>query len=157
MPYLPPDISGSIAHVTAEITIDAPIETVWNIIVDFESYTNWNPFVRSQLITDEQWNPLEPQPKPTEGAFLLMLCKIPPPPDGSLVPVDKSLTTSKEMLNFVEEENHRIGWTQKLYPNWAMKEQRWQELTEVVVDGKTQTKYYTVQVRFSKCCSAFLR
>ncbi len=29
-----------------EIEIDAPAETVWRILMDFENYPNWNPFIR---------------------------------------------------------------------------------------------------------------
>lgn len=30
-----------------EIHIDAPVETVWNILTDFSTYPEWNPFIRS--------------------------------------------------------------------------------------------------------------
>lgn len=29
------------------IVIDKDVSTVWNVLTDFESYPNWNPFVRS--------------------------------------------------------------------------------------------------------------
>lgn len=31
--------------INTEITINATTETVWNILMDFENYKNWNPFV----------------------------------------------------------------------------------------------------------------
>lgn len=30
-----------------EITINAPVQTVWEILTDFEKYPGWNPFIRS--------------------------------------------------------------------------------------------------------------
>lgn len=30
-----------------DIQINAPVETVWNILIDFEKYPDWNPFVKS--------------------------------------------------------------------------------------------------------------
>ena len=33
-------------QITTEITIDAPIEEVWAILLDFAAYEEWNPFIR---------------------------------------------------------------------------------------------------------------
>ncbi len=30
-----------------DIIINAPIDPVWNILVDFDSYPEWNPFIKS--------------------------------------------------------------------------------------------------------------
>lgn len=144
MPYFPPKISESITYIPGEVIIDAPIDVIWKVLLDFESYTEWNPFVRSQLVTDEKYNPLSPQPKPTEGAHLLMLTQI-PPPKGTLVPVDKDLARTGGVITFVDEEKRRVGWKQTQYPDWLLRTNRWQELTEVEVDGKNMVKYWTVE------------
>jgi hypothetical protein len=34
------------AGLYTEIEIDAPAETVWRILMDFENYPSWNPFIR---------------------------------------------------------------------------------------------------------------
>ncbi len=34
-------------HLATEIIINAPIETVWDELMDFKSYPEWNPFVIS--------------------------------------------------------------------------------------------------------------
>ena len=34
-------------HLETEIVINAPIETVWNVLIDFNAYPNWNPFITS--------------------------------------------------------------------------------------------------------------
>ena len=32
--------------IKAEIDIDAPANEVWNVLLDFEAYPQWNPFIR---------------------------------------------------------------------------------------------------------------
>lgn len=32
-------------HLRTEITIDAPVENVWRVLTNYESYPAWNPFV----------------------------------------------------------------------------------------------------------------
>lgn len=34
------------AHPSAEVDIDAPIQTVWEVMTDTERYGEWNPFIR---------------------------------------------------------------------------------------------------------------
>ncbi len=34
-------------HLQTEITINATPEHIWNVLMDFEHYPEWNPFVRS--------------------------------------------------------------------------------------------------------------
>lgn len=33
--------------ISADIVIQAPVETVWKILTDFEKYPSWNPFIKS--------------------------------------------------------------------------------------------------------------
>ena len=42
---LPPAPTG-VFTAQASITIDAPIDHVWDILLDFSHYADWNPFVR---------------------------------------------------------------------------------------------------------------
>lgn len=40
----------------AEVIIDAPVSSVWEVLVDFESYPRWNPFtleVKTSLVVGE--------------------------------------------------------------------------------------------------------
>jgi len=102
MQYFTPDIVNSTTHVTAESTVDAPISIVWKTLLDFESYEKWNPFVRSQLVTDSKYIPLSVQPEPAEGQFLLMKVQIPAPADGTMVPVSNGLTRSDHVRGWGE-------------------------------------------------------
>lgn len=40
------------------IEIAAPVQRVWSLLVDFESYSQWNPFIRSIEGTPEVGQPL---------------------------------------------------------------------------------------------------
>ena len=42
-----------------EIEINAPAEQVWQILTDFDSFPDWNPFVRRAAGTIEPGQPLE--------------------------------------------------------------------------------------------------
>ena len=33
-------------QIKSEIIINAPIELIWNTLLDFKSYPNWNPFIK---------------------------------------------------------------------------------------------------------------
>ncbi|KAF8512948.1 hypothetical protein BU17DRAFT_53764 [Hysterangium stoloniferum] len=136
-----PTKSGSVTHVKAEIIADAPIEVVWNTLMDFSSYGQWNPFVRSQSITDASYKPLSEQPVPSEGDHLLLKVRIPP---KGLDDVDTGLSQSKEIITYVDKINHGIGWKQDNLPNWLLNTHRWQDLEEIDLDGKKHTKYTTL-------------
>lgn len=34
-------------HIKTEIRIDVPPERVWKVLLDFDNYPNWNPFIKS--------------------------------------------------------------------------------------------------------------
>lgn len=42
---LPPPTPG-VFTAQSSILIAGPIETVWNVLLDFPAYPDWNPFVR---------------------------------------------------------------------------------------------------------------
>lgn len=35
------------AEITTAIDIDAPVATVWRVLMEFDAYPEWNPFIRS--------------------------------------------------------------------------------------------------------------
>ncbi|KAF8508079.1 hypothetical protein JB92DRAFT_2733616 [Gautieria morchelliformis] len=143
MSRLPPDITRAVTHVKVQVTIDAPLEAVWNAILDFPAYPAWNPFVRSQAITDSNFRPLLAHPKPSEGAHIIMHVRIPP---KGLDDNDKGLRSAKDVITFIDEKNRRVVWEAAGFPKWLFRAERWQEVTGVQVDGRTVTKYMTVEV-----------
>ncbi|KAF8579583.1 hypothetical protein K439DRAFT_1637810 [Ramaria rubella] len=144
MTHGPPDISRAVAHVKVETIIDSPSDVVWNIILDFPAYSKWNSFVRSQVITDSSFKPFLEPPKPSEGAYLLMHVRV--PPRGVSDNDKKGLTSTKEIITYVDEESRRISWKQCGIPSWLLRADRWQEVTEEQIDGSVLTKYMTVEV-----------
>lgn len=34
-----------------EIMIDAPAQTIWNVLMTFDAYTDWNPFIQQASVT----------------------------------------------------------------------------------------------------------
>ena len=143
MSRLPPDTTRAVLSVKIERTVDAPPEVVWNAILDFPSYPAWNSFVRNMAITDSMFRPLLAHPKPTEGAHILMHVRMPP---RGLDDDDKGLRSTKDVITYIDDARHRVVWEQVSYPKWLLRAERWQEVTREQVDGKTVTKYMTVEV-----------
>lgn len=46
---LPPLANDTVFAVGTNITIDAPIDAVWDVLLDWDNYADWNPFVRYVL------------------------------------------------------------------------------------------------------------
>ena len=57
MSSLPPLSSNGVFSVSASCTVDAPLEKVWSILLDFPSYKKWQEFkayfllARSELVS----------------------------------------------------------------------------------------------------------
>ncbi|MDQ2049716.1 SRPBCC domain-containing protein [Natronolimnohabitans sp. A-GB9] len=71
--------------------IDAPPDVVWEVLLEFESYPEWNPFVRAV------------EGEPSEGEQLQVRID---PPGG------RSMTFSPEVV--AVEENRRLVWLGRL-------------------------------------------
>ncbi|CAA7259150.1 unnamed protein product [Cyclocybe aegerita] len=127
---LPPATTG-IFTVQASVIINAPIEKVWNTLLDFPSYAQWNPFVRSQVVTSAIWVPLEDQ-TPHENQRLIIQAQIPPLP----MPVDANthanplhMQTSFENITTLDRVQHRAAWRQIFLPKPVLDAERWQALS----------------------------
>ncbi|KAI0759025.1 hypothetical protein C8Q74DRAFT_1301632 [Fomes fomentarius] len=131
----PPSYSGVFAmQVTTEI--DAPLDKVWDILADFTKYPEWNPFVRSQVITDKDKKPLaganSPEDQtPAKGKYLLMHVHIPPTMDDSA-----RTTEAFEQIVFFDDAVHRLAW-KSLLPQWFVRAERWQALS-TTAEGRTR-------------------
>jgi hypothetical protein len=78
-------------NIQTDIIINADISTVWNVLLDFERYPGWNPFIKS--IKGEQ----------KVGKNLTVSIK---PPDGN------GMTFKPEIL--IVEPNKEFRWKGKL-------------------------------------------
>ncbi|KII90105.1 hypothetical protein PLICRDRAFT_40307 [Plicaturopsis crispa FD-325 SS-3] len=138
MSGLPPRATDGVFAVQATALIDAPREKVWSVLLDFPSYTEWNPFVREQMIVDKSKKRLDDQ-TPAEGKYLhITRVHIPPTMDHVRFP-----SSAFEMITTVDHENYRVAWINLAAPKWILNAERWQSLT-VTDDGKT--KYETIEV-----------
>lgn len=57
----------AIHHLYTEIEIEASAERVWAVLVDFASYSQWNPFVRSAVGVPQQGARLQIVIQPSGG------------------------------------------------------------------------------------------
>ncbi|GBE86973.1 hypothetical protein SCP_1002180 [Sparassis crispa] len=136
---LPPPPFSPIITLGASSIIDAPIEKVWDVLVDFPSYGEWNDMVHAQTIVDEHKKPLDSQIL-QEGRHLLMEVHIPPTSDRSHKPTSHAF----ELITNVDHAAHRVCWV-STYPRWFIEAVRWQTLSPV--DGEEgKTKYESREV-----------
>ncbi|OSX58079.1 hypothetical protein POSPLADRAFT_1061182 [Postia placenta MAD-698-R-SB12] len=120
--------------ISASSVIDAPIDKVWQILVDFTSYAEWNTSVHKQIIVDSSSKEPLPDQTPHEGSYLLMEVHIPPTSDRSHTPTSRPL----ELITAVDPAAHRVAW-KNLMPSWLLRAERWQALS-VVEDGRHCTR-----------------
>lgn len=126
---------------SAKSTIKAPIETVWGVFTDFENYSKWNSFVRSQILTDASYKPLVEQ-KPASGRYLLMEVCIPPSSDP-----EASKSRAKCIIVVMDHEHHRAEWKAVGFPSFLLSAHRTQTLKEVEQEnGEKVTVYETSEV-----------
>ena len=57
----------AIHHLYTEIEIEASAERVWAVLVDFASYSQWNPFIRSAVSVPQQGARLQIVIQPSGG------------------------------------------------------------------------------------------
>ncbi|KAJ7601006.1 hypothetical protein C8J56DRAFT_23715 [Mycena floridula] len=123
----------------ASIIIDAPVEKVWDILLDFPSYEKWNAFVRAQTIIDPQTGAaLASQTLTGPGQKMRLNTHLPPTlGEGSFFQKNTTHVLSIAM----DPINHRAAWITTT-PKFLLYAERWQTLT-VLEDGKV--KYDTIE------------
>ncbi|KAJ6478609.1 hypothetical protein C8R47DRAFT_638870 [Mycena vitilis] len=137
---VPPLSSSGVFTVADSILIDAPREKVWQILLDFGSYKEWNAFVRNQTVVSEYGHPLADQ-TPVAGQEMFIDPVHLPPTMGK--PSFMQWHSASVKITAIDHENYRAAWvTGGLMPKWALFAERWQMLT--VEDGKT--KYESIEV-----------
>ncbi|KAF9468285.1 hypothetical protein BDZ94DRAFT_1232347 [Collybia nuda] len=137
---VPPLTTEGVFSVSTSILIDAPIETVWSILLDFESYNEWNPF--RHVIID----PITKKPLPSqtlqEGQLVLAEPVHIPPTMGEVGIMQKGSAYVKCFV--LDTVNYRMAWTSGgSVPGFLLHPERWDFLT-VTSEGKT--KYESVEV-----------
>ncbi|EIN05451.1 hypothetical protein PUNSTDRAFT_115895 [Punctularia strigosozonata HHB-11173 SS5] len=139
-----PDLGTGVFEVSTRILIDAPLETVWNTILDFPRYPDWNPFSRSQVVCDDLFVPLANQTA-FEGARIIINVQIPPltPPVNRSTPSNLLHTQiSFENITHLQPDLHRVAWKQIDIPDIAVNATRWQAVSTV----GNQTLYESAEV-----------
>jgi len=121
--------------------IDAPRQKVWDVLLDFESYGEWNPFVRAQRLVDASGAPPASK-EPAEGLYIdIGRVHIPPTFEE---PGLMGKSTVYVQITVVDKEHYRVAWeTAGWVPAWLLHSERWQTLEELP-DGRT--KYESLEV-----------
>lgn len=130
--------------------INAPIEDVWDAILDFESYPDWNPFARSMVLIDSVWtkNPLEDQ-TPQVGSHIQITAAIPPlelPVDANSTANPFQTQQSLEVVTHIDHDNHRAAWKQVMLPSLLMIAERWTAVSVVDTPDGPRTLYESREV-----------
>ncbi|KIP02190.1 hypothetical protein PHLGIDRAFT_20508 [Phlebiopsis gigantea 11061_1 CR5-6] len=134
---LPPRAEGSVLAVTASSDINAPPDKVWEVLLDFPSYPEWNAFVRTQTVVDKSGHPHASQ-LISEGSLLHLTVHLPPTMEHKERPSSTSL-----LVTLLDHSTHRVAWESQTLPAWLLRTERWQWLT-VLDSGKT--RYETIEV-----------
>ena len=113
------------SEIIAESIIDAPIEEVWKILIDFEKYSEWNEFTAKIVIGSENSNEQQPTIGDNVDLYVKWL--------GS-----EKTFKQVERLNQYDSGKKVLEWGMSLGTSWMLKAKRVQTLE--VVDGN-KTKY----------------
>ncbi|KAJ7680696.1 hypothetical protein DFH06DRAFT_1077654 [Mycena polygramma] len=128
--HLPPAAPGVFAA-HASILINASIDDVWSILLDFPSYPDWNPFVRSQIVTSTTLIPLADQ-TPHENLRLIIQSQIPPltPPVTAATPPNPlNAHTTIENITHVDNAGYAVAWALTGTPDAILSAERWSVLS----------------------------
>ncbi|KAI0047390.1 hypothetical protein FA95DRAFT_1559110 [Auriscalpium vulgare] len=104
--------------------------------MDFPTYSQWNPYLRTQVVEDEDKRPLVTQRAET-GRRLHLKMNLPPTMDDSA-----KHSEATEIITVVDSENFRFAWRFATPARWAIHAERWQTLR--VVNGKTTYETWEV-------------
>ncbi|KAG6889102.1 hypothetical protein C0995_003671 [Termitomyces sp. Mi166 len=133
-----PALEPGLFQARANASIDAPLLDVWEALLDFSTYAEWNPFVRSQVVTDALGIPTDEQ-IPKENLRVIIQVQIPP----LLLPVDANTPanplhsqTSFENITHIDITDRRLAWRTIMLPQPLLDAERWQALS-TTEDGKT--------------------
>lgn len=90
-----------------KVTVDAPPDYVWRVLIDFEKYSEWNPFITR----------IEGEPR--IGSYIVLHVK--------LDPKAESIRLSKEMIISLKENQH-LSYDQHFLSSSLFNAVRWQTI-----------------------------
>ncbi|KIK65018.1 hypothetical protein GYMLUDRAFT_194831 [Collybiopsis luxurians FD-317 M1] len=140
----PPPIASAVFAVSGSTVIFASPEKAWQTLLDFDSYKQWNPFVRSQSVLN---NP-NSTPLSVGHRILMNPVHLPPTMDDANVGFFGKNSTLVE-VTVLDHENRRVAWrTANMLPRWMLDAERWQMITveEDGGGGETKCKYESYEV-----------
>ncbi|KAF5350808.1 hypothetical protein D9758_010400 [Tetrapyrgos nigripes] len=140
--HLPP-VNPGLFSAHASILINGTVQEVWDVLTDFPAYREWNPFVRSALVTNSLLIPTSSQ-TPAENLRLILNTQIPPlslPVNASSK--DNLLNTriSIENITKFEPDSHRIAW-ELLSPDFLLSAVRWSAVSKYTDENWTTWTFY---------------
>ncbi|TDL26884.1 hypothetical protein BD410DRAFT_473274 [Rickenella mellea] len=138
---LPPPAERGVFCILESKVINASPEKVWDTLLDFQSYREWNPFVRSITILDSSAKPATEQNghSLTEGTRISMQVHIPATLERTGWPNPHKVDI---IVNTYDNDRRRVEWSPTGYPAWLLRSRRWQTVS-TVEDG---TLYETREV-----------
>ena len=172
--HLPPLRSNGVFSVSSSCSIDAPLEKVWSILLDFPSYKKWQGFnayffaARSQLLLGTRscmrirlsWNvPLSYSFHRRSQTVVNASKEISvdqTPSEGSFLQLNVNLPPTMEepgmfgkssvlvKVTTIDHTNHRAAWSSEGLPKFLLWTERWQALS--VDEATGRTKYETIEV-----------
>ncbi|KAF8264493.1 hypothetical protein EI94DRAFT_1703176 [Lactarius quietus] len=133
---VPPLATSSVFIIRSSIAISAPKQKVWDVLLDFPSYGEWNPYIRSQeLISEEDKKPLVSH-MVVPGWRVRLRLNTPP----TMEDVGKKASVAEEIITHVDNDNFRFAWHFATPARWLITAERWQILRD---DGSGGTVYET--------------
>lgn len=135
---VPPLATSSVFIIRSSVAISAPKQKVWDVLLDFPSYSEWNPYIRTQeLISEEDKKPLLSQIA-APGRRIRLRLNTPPTMDD----VHKKASTVEEILTHVDSDTFRFAWRFATPARWLITAERWQVLRDSDDGPGGQTTVY---------------
>ncbi|EIN05299.1 hypothetical protein PUNSTDRAFT_137981 [Punctularia strigosozonata HHB-11173 SS5] len=134
-------VSYSWLQISASAVIEASPDRVWETLINLESYSEWNPFVRSADVCNAAKHRLDDQTL-SAGKHVLLKVHMPPSMDDT-----RSSRMTLCEVTHVDHENRRVCWGSHELPKWVLYSDRWQSVIPADPEGRT-SKYETREVMY---------
>jgi len=126
---IPPLAKSSVFTIRSSIAISAPKQKVWDVLLDFPSYGECNPYVRSQeLISEEDKKSLFSQIA-APGRHVRLRLNMPPTMDD----IGKKASVTEEIITHLDSDAFRFATPAR----WLITAERWQVVRDDGPGGQT--------------------